>query len=56
MIFFFVNLELFVVIFFSGMQNNKMSTVLKLSLAFGLMGTTTESKNRVKFYVLRGFF
>ena len=33
-----------------------MSTVLKLSLAFGLMGTTNEAMNRVTFYVLRGFY
>jgi hypothetical protein len=38
------------------MQNNKVSTVLKLSLAFGLMGTTNEVMTRVKFNILRGFF
>jgi len=32
-----------------------MSTVLKLSLSFGSMGTSNEATNRVKFYILRGF-
>jgi hypothetical protein len=42
--------------FFSGMQNKKLSTVLKLSLAFSLIGTNNEATNRVKFYILRVFF
>jgi hypothetical protein len=48
-------MENFAVKFFSGMQKNNMSTVLRLSLAFGLMGTTNEALDCVQFDILKFF-